>query len=436
MDAATEKESVVGFAEESVAGSGWQVDQVRPHSNRMEPPDSYWSDFDVDISNKDGEERTLRLVAKGALNPEAWAKLSDRLVRSGAGQPCDPVNGIGYPKLFPETQHAYWFYPFDPSLPNLARAADPTLMAAVLLSLDDPASTLASRGRLDVKRVRYVPEVGAILRYTFKPAGVPIEIYGKVQPGNRGLRTFRVVEGLWRAAAAYPGYLHLPRPLGYIEDLNMLIEEGIRGKAVSARRRSAQFALMSVAAADALAVIHESRVENDLRIDIELEMARLDHVVEQFAYVHPSAHFMLKELLIHIRDRVRKTSEEDILPTHGDLKYDQFVFHNDRFTLLDFDYYANAETSYDLGKFCAYLVPSRPKDWRDSVAVEEARTRFLRRYMELRPNATLQRLGVYESMQFALRSMAFMWSQVDGWEDLAELYLTLGLERLNSRLPD
>jgi hypothetical protein len=25
---------------------------------------------------------------------------------------------------------------------------------------------------------------------------------------------------------------------------------------------------------------------------------------------------------------------------------------------------------------------------------------------------------------------------VDGWEDLAELYLTLGFDRLNSRLPD
>jgi hypothetical protein len=268
------------------------------------------------------------------------------------------------------------------------------------------------------------------------PGGHPIDIYGKIQPGLRGLRTYRVVEGLWRASAAYPGYLHLPRPLGYVEELNMLLEEGIRGKPVSARRRSTQFALMSEAAADALAVIHESRVDIDLKIDLELELARLDRVAEQFAYVHPTAHFMLRDLLIHIRDRVRKTSEEDILPTHGDLKYDQFVFHNDRFTLLDFDYYAQAETSYDLGKFCAYLVPSRPKDWRDSVAVEEARTRFLRRYMELRPQATLQRLGIYEASQFALRAMAFMWSQVDGWEDLAEIYLAFGFERLKSRLPE
>ncbi|HET7418783.1 MAG TPA: hypothetical protein VFL27_00210 [Candidatus Dormibacteraeota bacterium] len=436
MDVATGRESVAAFADEVITPSGWTVDAIRPHSNRMEPPDSYWSDFNLDISNKDGEKRTLRMVAKGALNPAAWATLSARLLDASDGRPCDPVNGVGYPRLFPETQHAYWFYPFDPAMANLPAAADPVRMAALLYGLDDPMAILAAGRRVEVERVRYVPEVGAILRYTINPGGVPIDIYGKVQPGLRGLRTFRVVEGLWRASAAYPGYLHLPRPLGYVEELNMLLEEGIRGKPVSARRRSTQFALMSEAAADALAVIHESRVEIDLKIDLELELARLDHVVEQFAYVHPSAHFMLRDLLIQIRDRVRKTAEEDILPTHGDMKYDQFVFHNDRFTLLDFDYYAQAETSYDLGKFCAYLVPSRPRDWRDSVAVEEARRRFLRRYMELRPQATLQRLGVYEASQFALRAMAFMWSQVDGWEELAEIYLAFGFERLKSRLPE
>src|SRR5207244_11943959 len=81
-------------------------------------------------------------------------------------------------------------------------------------------------------------------------------------------------------------------------------------------------------------------------------------------------------------------------------------------------------------------VPSMPKDWRDSVAVDEARARFIHRYRELRPHATLQRFGVYEALQFALRAMAFMWSQTPGWQRIAETYLVLGFERLNSRLPD
>jgi thiamine kinase-like enzyme len=435
MEAATDPQAVAAFARETLAGTGWELDSVRHRVNRVDPPNSYWSVFAVDIY-KDGEERSLRLVARGALNPEAWEQLSARLVRHGAGNPCDPINGLGYPRLFPETWHAYWFYPYDPSMPGLSLADDPARVAGILLGLDDLEDMQAAAQRVEIERVRYLPEVSAILRYTIDVGGTPMVIYGKVQPGRRGLRTNGIVEGLWRASANYPGYLKLPRPLGYIEEMGMLIEEGIRGKPLSSRRTSTEFMLLPEAAAEALAVIHEARVENDERITIQAELARLDKVAEKFKYVHPEGYFLLNDLLTHVRERVQKTPEEDWLPTHGDFKYDQFMIHNHEFTVLDFDYYATAETSYDLGKFCAYLVPSRPRDWTDSVAVEEARVRFIRRYRELRPHATLQRFQVYEALQFALRAMSAMWMQKPGWHRVAETYLVLGFERLKSRLPE
>lgn len=435
MEAATEPQAVAAFVEETLAGTGWELQSVRHRVNRVDPPNSYWSVFAVDIY-KDGVERSLRLVARGALNPEAWDELSSRLARHGAGNPCDPINGLGYPRLFPDTWHAYWFYPYDPSLPGLPLADDPARVAGALFGLQDPQAMRAAAERVEILRVRYLPEVGAILRYTIDVGTTPMVIYGKVQPGRRGLRTNRIVEGLWRASAKYPGYLRLPRPLGYIEEMGMLLEEGIRGKPLSSRRTSAEFKLLPEAAADALAVIHEARVENDERITIEAELARLDRVVDKFRYVHPEGHFLLGDLLAHMRKHVEKTPEEEWLATHGDFKYDQFMIHNDELTVLDFDYYATAETSYDLGKFCAYLVPSRPEDWMDSVAVEDARARFIGRYRELRPGATLQRFPVYEALQFGLRAMSAMWMQKPGWHRVAETYLVLGFERLKSRLPE
>lgn len=436
MDVATSEESVVAFVEDVLAGSGWTLASVRRRGTRLDPPESYWSQFNVHI-NKDEEERTLRLIAKGALNPVAWERLTERLARNGAGERCDPVYGIGYPRLFPETQHAYWFYPYDPSMPNLPLAADPVRMAGILLGADDPSHVLQASSRIDIQRVRYMPEIGAILKYTIDVPGLPAVVYGKVQPGGRGLRTFRIVEGLWQAAARYPkGYLNLPRPLGFVEEIGLLLEEGVRGRGVGGNRTSTEFGLATHAAAEALAVIHESGLDSDERIDIDRELARLDRVAEQFTYVLPGGHFLLKDLIRHMRDRVRKTDEEAWLPTHGDLKYDQFVYHNDQFTLLDFDYFAVAETSYDLGKYCAYLVPSAPKDWRQSVAAEEMRELFIRRYRELRPHATLQRFGVYEALQLALRAMAFMWAQTRGWDTIAETFLVLAFERLKTRIPE
>jgi hypothetical protein len=95
-----------------------------------------------------------------------------------------------------------------------------------------------------------------------------------------------------------------------------------------------------------------------------------------------------------------------------------------------------AETSYDLGKFCGYLVPSQPKDWSQSAAAEDVRALFIRRYRELRPHATMQRFQVYEALSLALRAMAYMWTQLPGWEQGAESFLVLAYERLKSRLPD
>jgi len=87
-------------------------------------------------------------------------------------------------------------------MPNLPLAADPIRMAGVLLGLEDnPSKMLAASRHIDIERVRYTPEVGAILRYSFDQTSVPTKIYGKVQPGNRGLRTYQIVQGLWRAAA-------------------------------------------------------------------------------------------------------------------------------------------------------------------------------------------------------------------------------------------
>lgn len=438
MEDATGLEAVTAFVEEILAGNEWQLDRVRQRSSRLDPP-NYWTLFEVSIS-KDEAKRNLRMVAAGSFDAVAWQRLQHRLERSSNGRACDPIKGVGYPRLFPESQHAYWFYPFDPGMPNLPTAADPVAMARILLGLDETAAReFADAGRLEIERVRYVPEVGAILRYTIDTGAGPVTIYGKVQPGDRGLRTHRIVGGLWEAAKKYnyEGLIYLPRPLGYIDELGLLLEEAIPGTPVAGNRMSVEFGLAAYAAAEAAAVIHESLVSADREVfRIEAELGRLDRVTQQFIQVHPKAAFLLSDLVVHMREHVRATEEEAWLPTHGDLKYDQFMHHNGKLTLLDFDYFASAETSYDLGKFCAYLIPSIPQGWEESLAAEEMRVLFLRRYRELRPYATLQRFAIYEALQLALRAMSFMWAQVPGWERMAETFLVLAFERLKSRLPD
>ena len=129
-----------------------------------------------------------------------------------------------------------------------------------------------------------------------------------------------------------------------------------------------------------------------------------------------------------LRERLKGLPEEDWLPTHGDYKYDQLLHQDGAYSLIDFDFFARAETSFDLGKFCAYLVPSMPKSWEQSVAGEEARSAFLDRYRTLRPGATMQRFPICESVNLAGRAMTMMWTQTRGWQAAAEALLVIAME--------
>ena len=431
MQEATSSEAVAEFARQLTAGTGWELGRVRRRFSRLEPPHAYWVVFELTI-NKEEEERKLRLVARGAFDSSSWTQLRERLEREGRSRPCDPIDGIGYPHVVDDLQLAYWFYPFDLALPGLPWAADAETMWRVLSDL-----TGRRIDRLSVERVRYVPEISAILRYDLdEPDGVQSALYGKVQPGDRGLRTFRIEEALWQRAQESNGLLRIAKPEGFLSEYGMLLEGAAPGKPVKGDRETKEFFGVGRAAAEALAVIHESGLEPDERVDIEAELNRLDSVTEQFAYVNPKAHFLLRELVLHLRDRLVKTYDEELLPTHADLKYDQFIHEDGQYTLIDFDYFALAETSYDLAKFCAYVVPSAPRDWEDTVAAEATRNAFLRRYRELRPHATLDRFQIYEALILALRAMTMMWMQHRGWEEAAEVFLVMAQERLNTRLPE
>ena len=285
---------------------------------------------------------------------------------------------------------------------------------------------------------KYVPEISAIIRYDIaaEPASASKTIFGKVQPGDRGAESNRIMNEVWQVALKSEGRLVVPEPRGYHHPYGLFLQDAVTGAALGSDRTKPEFLAGVSSAADALAEIHESGIITAKKLPLEGEIARLERTLDQFALVHPKAFFLLRELLVHVRDRLRRLPDEEWLPTHGDYKYDQLL-HNDEgeFSLIDFDYFAMAETSFDVAKFSAYIVPSMPMGWEQSMAAEVARTAFLERYRERRPAATLQRFAVYEAVNLGGRAMTMMWVQAPGWDKAAETLLVMAMERLNSRPP-
>jgi aminoglycoside phosphotransferase (APT) family kinase protein len=243
------------------------------------------------------------------------------------------------------------------------------------------------------------------------------------------------MQALWTLSQHSDGLLSVVEPLAYDGELALHLEKAAPGLPLSSDRTDPRFHAGAVAAAEALATMHGSGLGSHSELSLAPEIARLDDVAHAMSLVHPDGGRLLRDLLAKLRSRLPKAAAEEEVLTHGDLKYDQFLEENGRFTLVDFEDVGRSETSWDLGKWCAHAVPSMPETWEESDAAEQARRAFLQRYLALRPDATVHRFPIYEAVHLANRAMVLMWGQSEGWEGAADSLLTLAMERLQTTAP-
>jgi hypothetical protein len=428
------------IAEAAIAGTGWVLDDIYRYSVRLDPRLGWWAVYRVRVvrptksGKREPERRKLTLVGRVCFDTEDWQEYRDWLRDLYDDAACRPIGGLGYPVIVEQHQQAWWFYPVDPHLQTLAAATDPRTVRPLLAPRYSAKTTPA---RITVEAVRYHPETSAALRYTVvdRPGAAPRGFFGKVYREGRGRELHTVTDQLWKLSQARPDLLSVAEPVAYDEDLELHLEKAVSGEPVESDRTHPRFHAAALAAAEALAAMHDSDMVIDETLPLEPELDRLDEVTEQMLVVHPPGGQLLRDLVVRIRTRLASTPAEPEVVTHGDMKYDQFLEYDGKFTLVDFEEVGRGETSWDLGKWCAHCVPSMPDTAADSEAAERARAAFLARYRELRPLAVLDRFPLYEATHLGNRAMILMWGHDAGWEQAAESLLVLAMERLMTAAP-
>jgi aminoglycoside phosphotransferase len=434
---ATNTEAASAVAAAAIADTGWQLAGIRRDVVRLEPPTAYWASYRVRLERHTRagvEERRLTLVARACFHVEDWQQYRAWLVESYGEAPCRPIEGLGYPTFDDEGQCAWWFYPVDPHLPTLAAANDPRSLRRLLAPRYSPKTPPA---RIRVEAVRYQPEISAALQYRIvdKPGAPERSCFGKLYRGDRGRELHETTEQLWSLSQHRSELLSVVQPIGYDEELALHLEHAVPGTPIGSDRTDPVFYAAAVGAAEALSVLHDSGLSSASVLLLQPELGRLEDVTHQMSLVHPDAGRLLRDLVTQLNARLPRLPGEDTVFTHGDLKYDQFLAHDGRFTLVDFEEVGMAETSWDLGKWCAHAIPSMPDSWEDSDGAERARSAFLQRYLELRPHATRGRFPLYEAIHLANRAMVLMWGQTENWQVAAQSLLTLAMERLQTPAP-
>jgi aminoglycoside phosphotransferase (APT) family kinase protein len=406
--------------------------RTRP-GRRLEAPRVLWNVYEAELEMPGGIEVRPLFWTKVYFDDEEALAYRNRVERWLSAGNTNPLNPGGYARHFPEHNLFLLFFPTDPVFPRLANVITP---ASVYPLLADHFAHLRPdtkvRG-LQATRVKYFPEICCIVRYDADVGEEePLTIYGKVQHSNRGARTYEAMQALWGLPARADGNLLIAQPLAYHAKEALLLQSALPGDEVKGDRHSEVFMAQCVAAGRVIGHIHASGIELGQPHHVRLEIDRIQKRLDEIKLSAPSAYLLLRGLLVQIAARVEKLRPESKVPSHGDYKYNQFLHSANRFGLIDVEYFAQAEPSFDLGKYCGHLWPASPNDWSDTAQTRKARQLFLEAYLTVRPEYDGRRFALYEALSLATRALVVTWAQSRNAPYLAETLAALAYEQLKT----
>lgn len=416
--------SVVQTAQKDVtadllSGVLWPPGRVPPgdlslKSTRLDAPKCFWSVY----VSESGSDAPSHLAARTFFDSAAFSHYSVALLDQVPERVGDLLHPDGGVALLPERSTVVWGLPYDPSLPGLAHAMNPTVVAPILGVASEAVA---------VEVVRYRPEFDAMLRYVANGETIA---YGKVASGERSIVAFAALTAISDLLRVASSNLLIPEPLGAIPDAGLLLQRPVPGLPLAGNRSKPEFAGVLKVAAEALATIHTSAVPLGSAYTLDDHIARLESWLDDFGYSAVPLLLSMRKLLTHIKTRKEQVPAGKLVPSHGDFKYDQFLLDDGRYSLIDFETFCRAEAAFDAGCFCAHLPASLPVDWEEAAVAEGLRRRFLEDYAEAAGGLDRRRAALYEAVSLGLRAASQVWVQRRGWRQRAGSMIDLAFERL------
>jgi Ser/Thr protein kinase RdoA (MazF antagonist) len=411
-----------------------QVKKVRTkEGRRFEAPRVLWNVYEATLELPSGVEAKKLFWTKAFFDDDDCARYKARISRQLGTENGNPLDPQGSAHFFEDLNLFVFFFPVDPVFPALGIFFDPEQALPILSSHFSHLRPDVSITALRCELVKYLPEISLIVRFEAEVGEEhPLTIYGKFQHSRRGQFTYDVMRALWESPARASGDLIVAEPLAYYPKYDLLLQSELPGEEVKGDRHSDIFMAQCEAAGRTLAHIHKSGIESGSPHTIDVEIERLVGRLEEFKMSGPRVYMMLRALLTQISAKAQRVPSEAPVPSHGDYKYNQFLYDGKTFGLIDVEYFVQAEPSFDLGKYCGHLAPSVPKDWSDTAQANQARRVFLDAYCAVRPEYRGARFAMYEALSLATRALVVMWSQGRNWQYTAETLIALAYERLKT----
>lgn len=238
-------------------------------------------------------------------------------------------------------------------LPILRVALDVEYITALLEPLLRPFGEDASVQY--AKLVDYKRGNRGLVRYNLRTASGPATIVGKLYPAvDRMLRVHAAMEFLWAEVFGRSTAFGVPRPLGYVRDLSMLVYVPAEGLHLDELLPSASAAECFAQTGRWLATLHASRLPLWRRFDFEAELAHLQAWAVLVGHGEPGLAAAADRLSQALGQRAKTLRFAADVPLHKDFQY-RHVVVGEGFCVIDFDEVRMGDPSCDLAHFCANL---------------------------------------------------------------------------------
>lgn len=377
------------------------------------------------VNSETGDERTEWL--KGVIYSDDGAEpLGPQFKAFVPSQDVPEASPLFAPVSFiPELRMVVQVFPHDQQLPALPllTGRPPAEVESLLLGEFGPGKWRTESWNIEPKGYR--AGVAAVLRYRVRARDASSgrrkekHFYLKLYCDQKGEQIYELARVLWDKGNIGGDHFTVGRPIAYLSDLRVLVQEeapGISFQRVFLDGQGREVDSAARRVARALAALHLDQIHTGQRRLLQDRVANLKKVARLLQWACPD---LKEDVASIVRTAASRSEEIPLGPTHLDLKTDHILLDNERISLLDLDSFALADQVFDVAYILAQMFGKRSLFLGPHDGLQSAARAFAEEYFNHVPGAWRSRLAHNYASAALKVALGFFRRQEPQWSEKA-----------------
>jgi len=263
---------------------------------------------------------------------------------------------------------------------------------------------------------------------------VKLAVLGKIHAKRSTRADYRLQKSFWQAGFRPDegDGIAVPRPLGYIRDLNMWLQAKVQGIPATEALLEGEPAALGGRMVDAADKIHRSGVPTHRRHAMDDELSVLERRLSDLGNARPELRPRLERVFAASVRLGASVPAVEPIGSHRDFYPDQMIVAGSNLYVIDFDLYCLADPGLDVGNLLGHITEQSLRVLGDADAMRDVERAVEERTVERSGSRDLEAARVYALL--TLVRHIYLSSTMPERHHVTEPLLTLCEERLERGL--